>query len=381
MASIALPQRLFPQALILAVISYLLTFAVSLKYATLSRYTIDPSQELIAVGLGDTIGSCFGAFPVAGGFARTAVNVEAGAKTQLASLVSACIVILAVSLLTQTFYWIPQATLAAIVQVAICGIMDFSPFVYAFKTSPSEFFIMIITFIVTLMLGVDKGIMAGVGLSIVALVRRTSHPRLKILGRIPGTQTFRDVTRYPQAQQPPGILILRADESLNFASCASIKEQIIRAASGKKLSSPIADIAPSDDGRSVPTPIIPITVANVSSIPSAVGGVPPVPPHFVILDCSGMNHIDLSGIRALEEAHQALARFDQVLYMVNVKSNVRDKIKITKLFDKVGGDLIFLSLPTLLNHAIVEITKKEEEDIGKKEEEMTFSETYSDWVL
>lgn len=440
---------------LLAVISFMLTYSVSKKYAGLNNYVVEPNQELVALGLADFVGSFFGAFPVAGGFARTAVAVEANQKTQASALVAVSIVLLAVNFLTGSFHWIPLCTLAAIVQVAICGVVDFRPFLYAFRASKSEFAVMFTTFAVTLGLGIDKGIIVGVALSIVALVRKTSHPRLKVLGALPGRRhVFRDVTRYTNAVQAPGICIVRIDESLNFASCASIKEQILSIANDPNVVLPKAASShhhafglgggqghvegkgSGEHGHQAPfrsgSPLLSVVrtfkVGGVAGgaeggaveltakedaveeghvrsqagdnqgaqddegtrkkLPRRRGGgteggadgalvvsqdvqeemgeedlevsrvltaakVSARPKHIVV-DFSGVNHIDLSGIKMLDEVEEALQKGlpPQILYVVNVKSTVRDRLKKSPLWDRVGGELCFLSLPALLDHLV-----------------------------
>ena len=472
-------QDLIGSALLLAVISFMLTYSVSKKYAGLNNYTVEPNQELVALGLADFVGSFFGAFPVAGGFARTAVAVEANQQSQVSAVIAAIIVLLSVNFLTGSFYWIPLCTLAAIVQVAICNVVDFRPFLYAYRASKSEFFIMFSTFAVTLGLGIDKGILVGIVLSIIGLVRRTSHPRLKVLGALPGRRhVFRDITRYTNAVQAPDICIIRIDESINFASCASIKEQLLRiaedpsvvlppslphhphlpsngmsgAASGAshrfsspfRTGSPLALMVqnlstaggrndrggvattrgPNDRGnsssngggkaksvRGKDTATLSIQTRSVLDAAEqnkeleggdggqmqdvesqealeaeleevvddreAAGGreeeeeeeeeedlevsralmtagKPCARPLHVVLDFSGVNHIDLSGIKMLDEVEEALKRgaSPQTTYIVNVKSTVRDRLKKAPIWDRVGGELCYMSLPALLDYLV-----------------------------
>lgn len=448
-------QSLISSSLLLAVISFMLTYSVSKKYANMNNYEVEPNQELFAIGLSDAIGSFFGSFPVAGGFARTAVAVEANQKSQLAALIAAAIVLLSVCFLTSSFYYIPLSTLACIVQVAICGVVDFKPFLYAFRTSKSEFFIMAVTFLVTLAVGVDKGIMVGIALNILALVRQTSHPHIRVLGVLSGKRhVFRDVCRYEHAIQLPNILIMRIDESINFASCASIKEQLLKIAADPSVVLP-SPRRPGGRGgggggnggsylgtrfqslyngrsalspfRSLESPLTSMLTSVRSSVSDGGGNdgrtnengkgsgngddrggreqkrgkgkrkekelemgskadagrrispteheeeqgevdvdeeaaralTPTAPvvlratwgPRHVVVDCSGVNHLDLSGVRMLDEVQAALERNEQALYITNVKSRCRDVLRST-IWERVGGDLCFLSLPALLDHLV-----------------------------
>ncbi len=457
-------------AFLLAVIAFMLTFSVSKKYADLNNYTVEPNQELFALGMADFVGSFFGSFPVAGGFARTAVAVEANQKTQLSAVFAALIgtpvlpthsfhslffthvptylhsisplaVLLAVCFLTKSFFWIPQCTLAAIVQVAICGVVDFKPFLYAYRASKNEFVVMFTTFLVTLAVGIDKGIVVGVALSIIVLLRHTSHPRLRVLGALPGRKrnVFRDVTRYTNAVQAPDVVIVRIDESVNFASCSSIKEQLvaiaqdpnvvlpkqrprglqgsslfagalspnalIRRAFARDPSSSNGDGEEDGEREDGSRRVLvgggggrggAAAPSSAFSSPARSGGAahddedveearestaPLLRPTNVVVDFCGVNHVDLSGLRMLDEVEAALRRGGQRMFIVNVKSSVRDKISNTSLWERVGGDLSFLALSALIDHLVgnenwagePDDTEEEEEEEEEEEDDRNLS--------
>lgn len=254
-------------------------------------------------------------------------------------------------------------------QAAIFSVMDFSPFAYAYRASKSEFFVMVCTFLVTLGLGIDKGILAGVALSIVALIRRASHPRLKVLGIVRGPRhvTFRDVTRYPAALMPaPGVCIIRIDESVNFASCASVKDQLLHIAhdpayvrrhhvvgdrdhngggNGNDNGAGGGAHGSSSNGNGGGAPPPPPAATNClasagSPIATLMRGVrlpgggarsQSEEPHHhprpekVVVDFSSVNNVDLSGIKALDEVQATLAREKQAMYVCNVK--VRERLE------------------------------------------------------
>ncbi len=272
-------------------------------------------------------------------------------------------------------------------QAAIFSVMDFSSFAYAYRTSKTEFIVMLVTFLVTLGAGIDKGIAAGVLLSLLTLIRRTSHPRLKVMGVVRGRRVmFRDVTRYSTAQQIPGVCIVRIDESVNFASCASIKEQLHHIAQDPDYVRRHQHAARSRGGAAgqggpgaaspAASPIL-VLMRNVTaaSWPGGSGhnglrsnqgsmmGPHAAPagepererarrPDTMVLDFSGVNHVDLSGVKTLDELHAALARDGQALYVCNVKSGVRDRLAKSPIWARLGGDLLFLSLPALLDHLV-----------------------------
>jgi len=216
--------------------------------------------------------------------------------------------------------------------VAICGVVDFTPFFFAYRASKSEFLIMLVTFLTTLIFGVDKGIIAGVALHIIILLKRSSAPKVKVLGRVPGTTVFRDVERYPDAVQYYRIKIVRMDESMTFASCMSFKEQI--------LSSMIL-------GGTVSTEL----------------------PKHIIIDASSINYMDLSGLQVLNDVYDDLERRGIRLHMANVKGKVRDKIRDAPLYDKLGRNRIFLSLIMVLSDLVEGHTGSELASLAVVDEE------------
>jgi len=221
---------LFPLALTLALIAFM--EAASVAKALEQRHTeyaVNPSQELIALGTSNIVGSFFQAYPSTGGFSRTAVNEQAGAHTGVASWISAAVVGLTLLFLTPLFYYLPKAVLAAIIMVAVFGLIDYRYPVKLFKYRKDEFVLLLITFLVTVEIGIKEGIILGVLLSLLLLVYRTSRPHIAVLGRIRGTQYFRNVNRFPAEVEVFGdVLVIRFDGQLYFGNMDYFKQETAR---------------------------------------------------------------------------------------------------------------------------------------------------------
>lgn len=220
--------QLMPMALTLGLIAFLeaVSIAKTLELKE-GKETVDPNQELIALGTANVLGSFFQSYPTTGGFSRTAVNHQSGAKTGMASIISAVLVVLTLLFLTNWFYYLPKAVLGAIILTAVINLIDFE---YPYKlwiSHREEFFILLFTFAVTVIVGVKEGILLGALVSLSLLIYRSSQPHIAVLGRIKGTSRFRNIHRFTdEIETFPGILIFRFDGQLFFGNHNYFKKQI-----------------------------------------------------------------------------------------------------------------------------------------------------------
>ncbi len=182
---------LMPVALAIALVGFMESIAVAKVYASKGRYDIDPDQELKALGLANLAGSAFQAFPVTGGFSRTAVNAQAGARTQRSSLISVAVISITLLFLTPLFYHLPKAILAAIIVVAVLGLVDVTGARDLWRVDRRDFALMGATFLATLLLGIEEGILVGAALSMVVVLHQITRPHIAELGRIPGTRQYK----------------------------------------------------------------------------------------------------------------------------------------------------------------------------------------------
>lgn len=296
------PNLLFALALpafLISVVGFVESVSVAQTLASKRRQRIEPDQELIGLGAANIAAGLSSGFPVTGGFARSVVNFDAGAQTPAAGVFTAIGIAFAALFLTPLLASLPQATLAATIIVAVLSLVDFGTIRRVFAYSKSDFAAMATTIVVTLGWGVELVIVAGVGLSLLLHLYRTSKPHTAIVGRVPGTEHYRNIERHPVMTQP-GILSIRVDESLYFANSRFLEDTI---------------------------------AAHVAERPDL---------EHVILMCSAVNAIDASALQSLEVVNHRLADAGIGFHLSEVKGPVLDRLKITDFLDHLNGK-VFLS--------------------------------------
>jgi len=205
----ALLVRLLPSALTIGLVSFMEAISVGKHFARVYRHEVDPSQELIALGSANVLGGLFGGYPIAGGFSRSAVNAVAGARTQLSALVSAGVVALTLLFLTPLFRFVPLAVLAAIIVAAVAGLIDWAEPLRLWRIKRVDFGLLVFTFVMTLVVGIQWGIVSGVGGSLLLFLIQTSRPHVAVLGRVPGSEMYLNVARTDHARLEPVVVQLR----------------------------------------------------------------------------------------------------------------------------------------------------------------------------
>ena len=293
-----LRELLLPAALI-SLIGFVESISVGQTLAAKRRQRIDPDQELVALGAANLGASFTGGFPVTGGFARSVVNFEAGAATPAAGAFTAFGLAMAALFLTPLIAFLPKATLAATIVVAVLSLVDLSILKRSWAYSRADFAAVAATMAVTLGAGVEAGVSAGVLLSLALHLYRTSRPHVAEVGLVPGTEHFRNINRF-SVETDPAVLSLRIDESLYFANTRYLEDLILARVSGD----------------------------------TAV--------RHVILMCSAVNEIDLSALETLESLDQRLRDMDVSLHLSEVKGPVMDRLRRTKFLDHLSGE-VFVS--------------------------------------
>lgn len=288
---------LWPTALAIALVGFMESISVGKSIASRKGYELDADQELRALGLANVGGALFGGYPVTGGFSRTAVNAQAGARTGMAGIITAAIVALTLLLLTPAFHYLPKAVLAAIIMVAVFGLVDLEEVRHLWHVERSELALLLLTFVATLGLGVEEGIAVGVGASLLWHVIRSTRPHTAVLGRLPGTEVFRNVERFAEAEPVPGVLALRIDAQFFFGNVTFLKQTLHELV---------------DDAQ------------------------PPL--HTVIIEAASINRLDSSAAAALHELHGWLRDHDIALRFAGVKGPVRDMMQRTRLWQRLGED-------------------------------------------
>jgi SulP family sulfate permease len=293
---------LLPASLTIAMIGYLESFAVAGLIADKEKYRIDPNRELLGLGAANLATAFFSGYPVTGGFSRTAVNHRAGARTGLAGLITALIISVILLWFTHLFHYLPTTILAAIVIVAVAGLVEIAEARYLFRVKPSDGLTFLLTFLVTLGFGVEWGIIAGVIFSLLVFIWRSAHPHIAQLGWLEKEGVFRNIRRYPEAVVPPGILLVRVDASLYFANMAFVEDWLRG------------------------------TLASSSDVT------------HIIFDLSGVNDIDAVALSAMERMVDGYAERDIAVAFSGMKGPVRDLAERADWPVKYGRMISFLSL-------------------------------------
>lgn len=296
---------LFPIALTLSFIAFLeaisVAKAIEIKH---NDYKVIPNQELIALGMGNIVGSFFQTYPATGGFSRTAVNNQAGAKTPMAAIFSGSVVGLTLLFFTPVFYYLPEAVLAAIIVVAVFGLLDFKVPKQLLEYSKKELVILNSTLLITATVGIKEGIFVGVILSLGMLIYTTAKPHIAILGRIPETHFYRNIKRFEGLLiTSEEILIVRFDAQLFFANVQYFKDKLESSVAGK--------------GNKL---------------------------KLIIIDGESINSIDSSGVYMLNDVITKYRRLNIDIAFTGMKGPVRDILDKSGIIKKIGYQNCFLSI-------------------------------------
>ncbi|MDR9427090.1 MAG: sulfate permease [Salibaculum sp.] len=292
-------RALFLPALLISIIGFVESISVAQTLAAKKRQRIDPNQELIGLGAAN-IGAAFtGGYPVTGGFARSVVNFDAGAETPAAGAFTAVGLAIAAVALTPLIYFLPKATLAATIIVAVLSLVDLGILKRAWTYSRADFAAVLATILLTLGFGVETGVSAGVVLSIALHLYKTSRPHVAEVGRVAGTEHFRNIRRH-QVETHPRVITLRVDESLYFANARFLEDYLY-------------DRVAEDCGLS-----------------------------DVILQCTAINEVDMSALESLEAINTRLKGLGIKLHLSEVKGPVMDRLRRSHFLDELGGK-VFLT--------------------------------------
>ena len=292
--------QLWLPALLITLIGFVESVSVAQSLALKRQQRIQPNRELLGLGAANVASALSGGYPVTGGFARSVVNFAAGAHTPLAGVISAALMALVIATLTGLFYYLPHAVLAATIIVAVTSLIDLQTLKEAWHYDRADALSLVATALGVVALGVEVGILTGVVLSLGVLVWRSSHPHMAVVGRVPDTEHFRNVTRHA-VQTVPGLLALRVDESLFFAN-ATVLEDRIETLLGQDAAL-----------------------------------------RRVLLICSAVNLIDTTALGVLTQLERSLAARGIEFMLAEVKGPVMDRLLPTELGQRLG-QRVFLSV-------------------------------------
>lgn len=308
-------RQLVPGILTVVAIGVIETVAIGKYYAAKTGNAIDADKELIALGAAKIAGSFFQAFPNTGGFSRTAVNADAGAKTQIATIVAAAVVALVLMFFTPLFEFLPHAILGAIIVLAVSSLIDVKEIRYLWRVDRKDFALMGVTFVATATLGIGLGILVGVLASLTVVIHSSSRPHTAVMGRLPGTETFRNVERFPEAITEDGVVVLRFDASLFFANAGYVRTTIDRV------------VRESRDLR------------------------------VLILDLYPVNDIDSTSVSSLFSQVMSLRERGIRVCFAGTKGPVRDRLRRAGIVDTVGAECFFHEVADASAAAVARVGK------------------------
>ena len=285
--------ELAPSAALIALIGYVESISVAKVLAARRRQKIGANQELMALGASNLAAAVAGAMPVAGSFSRSMINFDSGSRTQFAGIVTAVLVGLVALLFTGWFHSLPQAVLAAIIVVAVAQLIDLEGARRIWRYDRADGLALAATFVAVLTLGIETGLVIGIGLSLALYLWWTSQPHMAVVGRVPGTEHFRNVKRHA-VETDPRVLAIRIDENLYFANAAQVEDYIAR---------------------------------HLAAAPEA---------RCLLLVMTAVNYIDASGLEMLEHLEEDLHHAGVTLYLSEVKGPVQDRLKGTQLYARIA---------------------------------------------
>ncbi len=304
-------KQLLPTAFAIALVSFMESMAVSrILQKKHKDYKVNTNKELLSIGMANMVGSLFRSFPVSGGFSRSAVNDQAGARTGLSSIVSALLIILTLLFMTPLFYYLPNAILASIIMVAIFKLIHLAEAKTLWQIDRKDFVMMSVTFLGTLFLGIGPGIGIGVLLSLAWIIFETSYPHHAELGRVPGTHSFRNVRRFKELLVHDDVLIFRFDAPLFFANVDRFREILMEYINARKTTL-----------------------------------------KAIIIDMESINTIDTSALNVFADTVEEINQANILFLLAEVKGPVRDKFHLSGLTRKLGEKNFFVTIEDALEFA------------------------------
>lgn len=309
--------------IVIGVLGFIESIIVAKYYASKHGYGVSPNRELVAMGMANIVGSFFQTFPAFGSMTRSAVADMAGARSQLYNIVVALIVLGTILFLGPLFYYLPKPALAGIIMVAAFNIFEFEDlhFLWSMRAYKA-LLLLVITFATTIALGIELGLLIGLGISVFLIIQHTAFPHIALLGRLPDTNKYRDIALFKEATTIPGVIIMRVDEGLYFANVGQIKEMLARI---ERLGSHLSH--PTDRAKSGLAPLA-----------------------GVIFDARNIFEMDPSAVIILQEmVHEYKQRNVKVCF-VKLRSALKQSFIATGIIDPMGGHTIFSSLSTAVNY-------------------------------
>ncbi|GAM17493.1 hypothetical protein SAMD00019534_006680 [Acytostelium subglobosum LB1] len=307
-------RRLLPQAILIVIVGFVEATAVSKGLATKHNYSISSNRELVAFGTANILGSIFQTYPVFASIPRTSIQDSSGSRTCLSGFLTSCLLLFTCIFLTKLFVYLPKATMASIIFVAAFGLLEIHEVIFLWKTrSWYDFAQFMVALLATFILEVEVGVMVSIGMCIFLVLRHSSSPHVySVMGRVPGTNRFKDVSKFPEAEPIEGILLIRIDEVLYFANISQFKQLL-------------AEIE---------------KMMDKSAIEAGSGG---TPLQSIIINIVNIPAVDASALLTIQEMVEAYHKRNVKVAFVQMSEKIRDSFKKSGLYDLITPQLIFES--------------------------------------
>eukprot|EP00126_Sphaerothecum_destruens_P006508 Sdes_comp19391_c0_seq2m10693 len=318
--NVDIAHDLFGPAITITVVGFVESLAAGKIYSTKYNYPVSANRELVAIGLANVVGCFFGTYPVFGSLTRSNVKDITGVRTSFSDLVTAAMVAITVAFLLPVFYYLPKPSMAAIVLIAASGLMDFRDIAFLWRSRAyKELVLCTLTFSITLIIGIDTGIIISVLVSLLFVLKSSTVPKVSVLGKIRGVDKFQDTREYPEAKLLDGVLLLKLEESLYFGNTGQIKDLLRR-------------------------------IENLGSLglhPSESVVLPPI--RHVIFDMKGVPSMDASAAQILYEIVSSYKSRNIDVCFVKIRNANYQLFAKCGLFDLVGHGMIFLKIKDALS--------------------------------
>ncbi|XP_047982640.1 sulfate transporter 1.3-like [Salvia hispanica] len=285
--------------------------AIGRTFAAMKDYQIDGNKEMVALGAMNIAGSMTSCYVSTGSFSRSAVNFMAGCQTAVSNIVMSIVVLLTLLFLTPLFEYTPNAILSSIIISAVIGLIDYDAAILIWKIDRFDFVACMGAFLGVVFISVELGLLIAVSISFAKLLLQVTRPRTALLGKIPGTNVYRNIQQYPEATKVAGVLIIRLDSAIYFSNSNYIRERLLRW------------LTDEDE------------LLGATCLPKI---------QFLIVEMSPVTDIDTSGIHALEDLHRSLQKRSVELVLANPGPTVMDKLHASDVADLIGEDRIFLTV-------------------------------------
>ncbi|KAK1421719.1 hypothetical protein QVD17_24277 [Tagetes erecta] len=318
-------MSLIPTSLLITGVAILESVGIAKALAAKNGYELDSNQELFGLGVANICGSMFSAYPSTGSFSRSAVNHESGAKTGLSGIIMGIIMACALQFMTPLFVYIPQCALAAIVISAVTGLVDYDEAIFLWRVDKKDFFLWALTGATTLFLGIEIGVLIGVGVSLAFVIYESANPHIAVLGRLPGTTIYRNIQQYPEAYTYNGIVIFRIDSPIYFANTSYIKDRLRQYETVDDQSSKRGQ-----DAERI---------------------------YFVILEMAPVTYVDSSAVQSLKELYQEYNSRDIQIAIANPNKQVLLTLAKSGFVEQIGKEWCFVRVHDAIQVCLQHVPK------------------------